>query len=128
MASSPFQVRVGFRLEEARSGFARVRLPYDDANTTAQQALHGGAIAATAEVAGALAAWSAGDSDPATDAGRTLACDVSYIAGALGEDVFGEGEVLRRGKEVVYSSVRVVNGAGKLLAAANHIFQLRPRS
>jgi len=127
MGASPFCTRLGFRLEEARSGFTRVRLPYDDANTTARQALHGGAIAATAEIAGALAAWSADEGDPAASTGRTLACDVSYVAGALGEDVFGEGEVLRRGKEVVYSSVRVLNAAGKLLAFANHVFQLQPR-
>ena len=124
MGASPFHTRVGFLLEDARSGFARVRLPYDDANTTANQALHGGAIAATADLAGTLAAWSAGDADPGDSAGRTLACDVSYVAGALGEDIFGEGDVLRRGREVVYSSVRVVNEAGKLLAHANHVYQL----
>lgn len=127
MAASPFHERVAFRLEGAGEGHARVRLPYDDANTTANRALHGGAIAATADLAGVLAAWSAADAHPEMLTGRTLACDVSYVAGALGEDVFGEAEILRRGREIVYSTVRVLNESGKLLAQANHVYQLRPK-
>jgi len=57
---------------------------------------------------------------------RTLTCDVSYIAGALGEDVFGEARVLRRGKEIIYSEVKALNSQGKLLATGNHIFHIGP--
>jgi uncharacterized protein (TIGR00369 family) len=117
---SPFWQRVGFRLERCAPGSARLRLPYHVDNTTAASALHGGAIAATLDVAGSLAAWAAELTDDL--AGRTLACDVSYIAGALGEDILGQSEVLRRGKEIVYSAVRAVNGAGKLLASGTHIY------
>ncbi len=128
IAASPFHRRLGFRVEQAREGFARIRLPYDEANTTARSALHGGAIAATADLAAALAAWSGEGLSPARTVGRTLSCDVSYLAGALGEDIFGEAEVLRRGKEIVYSGVRVLNTGGKLLATANHVFHLCPKA
>ncbi len=121
---SGFHRQVGFCVESAGAGFARVRLPYSAGNTTAQTALHGGVIAATLDVAGALAAWSDADADPDAARGRTLSCDVSYVAGALGEDIFGEGQVLRRGKEIVYSSVRAVNAAGKLVASGSHIYRL----
>ncbi|MCZ6659098.1 MAG: hotdog fold thioesterase [Gammaproteobacteria bacterium] len=125
LAMSPFWKRVGWSLESAEAGRVRVRLPYSEANTTAATALHGGVIAATLDVAGSLAAWSA--EQPVEDVrGRTLGCDVSYIAGALGEDVFGEAEVLRRGREIVFSSVRAVNGEGKLLASGNHIYHFAP--
>jgi len=126
LARSPFYSKVGFELDSCADGTARVLLRYDEANTTAASALHGGAIAATLEASGAMAAWSSGEADPRELQGRTLACDVSYIAGALGEDVFGEGRVLRRGKEIVYVEARVLNGDGKLLAAGNHIYQLGP--
>ncbi len=128
IAASSFHRRLGFRVEQVRCGFARVRLPYDEANTTARSALHGGAIAATADLAATLAAWSGDELSPAQVAGRTLSCDVNYLAGALGEDIFGEAEVLRRGKEVVFSGVHVLNGAGKVLAVANHVFHLCPKS
>lgn len=126
LSDSPFYERVGYELDACAEGSARVLLRYNEGNTTAASALHGGAIAATLEAAGAAAAWSSGDAELETHTGRTLACDVSYIAGALGEDVYGEGRVLRRGKEIVYVEARVVNGDGKLLASGNHIYHLAP--
>lgn len=128
LGGSPFHREVGFRVEHAAEGFARLRLPYDEGNTTAQTALHGGAIAATLDAAGAMGAWTTGNDAPERLRGRTLSIDVSYVAGALGEDIFGEGEVLRRGKEIIYGSVRAVNASGKLLAHANHIYHLSERS
>ncbi len=49
---------------------------------------------------------------------------MSCVSGALGEDIFGEADELRRGKEVVYSSVRALNASGKLLTHANHIYHM----
>lgn len=124
LTRSPFWKQVGWCIESAEPGRVRVRLPYTQANTTAATALHGGVIAATLDAAGSLAAWSA---EPVEGVcGRTLSCDVSYIAGALGEDIFGEAEVLRRGREITFSTVRAVNGEGKLLASGNHIYHLAP--
>jgi len=122
LQSSPFWTKVGFELESSKAGRVRIRLPYDIANTTTATALHGGAIAATLDAAGSLAAWSSEEREDVS--GQLLACDVSYIAGALGEDIFGEAEVLRKGKEIVYTTIRVLNGDGKLLASANHIYNL----
>ncbi|PCI51363.1 MAG: hypothetical protein COB51_01985 [Moraxellaceae bacterium] len=122
LAQSAFWTQVGFQVESSSPGHVRIRLPYDKGNTTAATALHGGVIAATLDAAGCLAAWSA-DTDKELS-GRTLSCDVSYIAGALGKDIFGEAEVLRRGKEIVFSQVRVVNDEGKVIASGNHIYQI----
>ena len=124
--NSPFWKQVGWQLEDPQSSDVRVRLPYHQANTTAATALHGGVIAATLDIAGSLAAWGAGGESNDTVIGRTLSCDVSYIAGALGEDIFGQATVLRRGKEIVYSSVCATNTEGKILASGNHIFQIGP--
>ena len=124
VGESPFWSGVGWRLESASSGNVRIRLPYSEDNTTAATALHGGAIAATLDAAGCLATYSTGVAE--SDFARTLSCDVSYIAGALGEDIFGEAQVLRRGKEIVYSRVEAQNGDGKLLAVSNHISHVAP--
>ena len=124
--NSPFWKQVGWQLETPHNSDVRVRLPYHEANTTAATALHGGVIAATLDIAGSLAAWGADGASNEAVTGRTLSCDVSYIAGALGEDIFGEATVLRRGKEIVYSSVKATNTDGKILAFGNHIFQIGP--
>ena len=119
IAASAFWRSVGWQIDRIGNDFVRVLLPYNEGNTTAATALHGGAIAATLDIAGCLATGTLDNGGV-----RTLACDVSYVAGALGEEIYGEGEVLRRGKEIVYCSVRAVNAKGKLLAFGNHISHL----
>lgn len=125
LLESPFWSAVGWRLESAETGKVKIRLPYSEGNTTAATALHGGAIAATLDAAGCLAAYSTGTE--ANNFVRTLACDVSYIAGALGEDIFGIAQVLRRGKEIVYTRIEAHNADGKLLAAGNQVCHIAQR-
>jgi uncharacterized protein (TIGR00369 family) len=116
-----FVAQLGARIEAITDGFARVRLPYQELNTTARQALHGGAIAALLDLTGTVAAMSTADPSTNSLTAMTMSCHVSFLAGAIGEDIFGEGRVLRRGKEIVYSDVFVVNGEGKQLAQGSHV-------
>lgn len=123
-AATPFFRYVGFELDRLDEGFARIRLPFKEENCTAAKALHGGAIAALLDLAGSMAAWSTTDPGDSRLRGMTMSCHVSYLAGALGEDIYGEGRVLRRGKEIIYSDVFVLNGEGKQLAQGSHIFRI----
>ena len=43
------------------------------------------------------------------------------------EDIFAEGRILKRGKEIIYTDVRVVNGAGKLLAQGSVTYRIVER-
>jgi acyl-coenzyme A thioesterase PaaI-like protein len=45
----------------------------------------------------------------------------------IGEDCFAEGRVLKRGREIIYSDVRVTNGAGKLLAQGTVVYRIIER-
>lgn len=119
-----FVAQLGARIEEIAEGFARVRLPYQDLNTTARQALHGGAIAALLDLSGTVAAMSTADPSNKSLTAMTMSCHVSFLAGAIGEDIFGEGRVLRRGKEIVYSDVFVLNAEGKQLAQGSHVCRI----
>jgi acyl-coenzyme A thioesterase PaaI-like protein len=49
---------------------------------------------------------------------------VNYLSGAIGEDIFAEGRILKRGKEIIYTDVRVTNAAGKLLAQGNVTYRI----
>ena len=49
---------------------------------------------------------------------------MNYLSGAIGEDIFAEGRILKRGKEIIYTDVRVTNGAGKLLAQGTVIYRI----
>jgi len=64
-----------------------------------------------AEVARLLEAWNS----------------VNYPSGAIGEDIFAEGRILKRGKEIIYTDVRVTNEAGKLIAQGTVVYRIVER-
>ena len=114
-AAFPYCARLGVAVEYLAVDRARIRIPYDDANSNPGRALHGGVAASTIDVAGVLAAWSGLPAWPPPEAG-TLDLAVDYLAAAIGEDIVAESAVLRRGKEIVYAEVDVRNDAGKRIA------------
>ncbi len=112
---APYNASLGIRVEAIALDRVRLRVPYKDENSNPGRALHGGVAASTINVAGALAAWTAIDERPELETG-TLDLSVNYLAAAIGEDIVATAEVLRRGKEIVYSEVDVRNDAGKRIA------------
>src|SRR5262249_12389764 len=71
----------------------------------------------------ALAAWSGVEPQSDLEAG-TLDLNVMYLAAAIGEDVVATAEVLRRGKEIVYSDVDVRNDRGKRIAKGTTTYRI----
>src|SRR5881396_509625 len=94
----PYQAQLGIEFVEGAEGYAKLRLPYKKQNSTVGDALHGGAISSLIDT-----------------------------TGAMGEDIFAEGRVLKRGKEIIYSDVRVTNAAGKLLAQGTVVYRIIER-
>jgi len=150
LRSSPFWSKVGFRLESSSEGRVRIQLPYDVGNTTAATALHGGAIAATLDAAGCLAAWSEEEREGLS--GQLLACDVSYIAAwmttELGRrNLFGstlntkikvfapliKRDVIVRARavggsgSVIHSDVDILSIAGEPVASGSTIYRIVDR-
>jgi len=112
---APYNARLGLRVETIGPDRVRVRIPYKDENSNPGKALHGGVPASTINIAGVLAAWTGFSNGAALETG-TLDLSVNYLAAAIGEDIVATAEVLRRGKEIVYSDVDVRNDAGKRIA------------
>jgi uncharacterized protein (TIGR00369 family) len=97
---------------------------YQDENSTAGKALHGGALASLIDTTGAMAAWTTAQIATPKYFGSTVGVNVNYLSGAIGEDVFAEGRILKRGKEIIYADVRVTNEAGKLLAQGTVVYRI----
>ena len=74
-----------------------------------------------------MAAWTTAEIATPRYFGSTVGVNVNYLSGAIGEDVFAEGRVLKRGKEIIYSDVRVSNPAGKLLAQGTVVYRIVER-
>ncbi len=123
----PFTRHLGIELVEAGEGYAKLRLRFQKENTTAADALHGGAIVSLIDTTGAMAAWTTAQIGTARYFGSTVAVSANYLSAVIGEDCFAEGRVLKRGKEIIYTDVRVTNDAGKLLAQGNVIYRIIDR-
>ncbi len=124
---TPYMRHLGMELVEASDGYAKLRLRFQKENTTAADALHGGAVASLIDTTGAMAAWTTAEIATARYFGSTVAVSANYLSAVIGEDCFAEGRVLKRGKEIIYTDVRVTNDAGKLLAQGNVIYRIVDR-
>ena len=127
IAMMPFAAQLGMELVEASDGYAKVRLPFKKENTTAADALHGGAIASLIDTTGAMAAWTTAQIATPRYFGSTVGVNVNYLSGVIGEDAFAEGRVLKRGKEIIYSDVRVLSAQGKLCAQGTVVYRIVER-
>ena len=127
IARTPYMKHLGMEFVEAREGWARLKMRYQDENSTAAKALHGGAISSLLDTTGAMAAWTTAEIATPKYFGSTVGINVNYLSGAIGEDIFAEGTVLKRGKEIIYSDVRVTNAEGKLLAQGTVVYRIVER-
>ena len=124
---TPYMVHLGMELVEASDSYAKLKLRYQDENSTAAKALHGGAIASLIDTTGAMAAWTTAEVATPQYFGSTVGVTVNYLSAVIGQDCFAEGRVLKRGKEVIYSEVRVTNEDGKLCAQGTVIYRIIER-
>jgi uncharacterized protein (TIGR00369 family) len=124
---TPFMRHLGMEFVEGADGYAKLRMRYQDENSTFAQALHGGALSSLIDTTGAMAAWTTAEIATPRYFGSTVGINVNYLSAAVGEDIFAEGRVLKRGKEIIYSDVRVLNPAGKLLAQGTVVYRIVER-
>jgi uncharacterized protein (TIGR00369 family) len=127
IAATPYMKHLGMEFVEGGEGWARLRMRYQDENSTAAKALHGGAISSLIDTTGAMAAWTTAEIATPQYFGSTVSINVNYLSGAIGEDVTADGRVLKRGKEIIYSDVRVTNPDGKLLAQGTVVYRIIER-
>ena len=127
IALTPYMKHLGMEFIEAGEGYAKLRLRYQKENSTAADALHGGAVASLIDTTGAMAAWTTAEIATPRFFGSTVGITVNYLSAVIGEDCYAEGRVLKRGKEVIYNEVRVTNDAGKLLAQGTVIYRIIER-
>lgn len=113
---SPYGTSLGVEVEVLGESSARLRLPYRDDNSNPGKALHGGVAASMIALAGQAVARIAlgAESGP----WHTAAAQVGYLAAAIGEPIHAEATLLRKGKEICFTNVRVETDAGKPVAQA----------
>jgi uncharacterized protein (TIGR00369 family) len=114
---SPFVAKLGIVPEVLDGDEVRLRMPWDPTNVTLGDMVHGGAIAALADVTVMAAAW-AGVEAAQSLRGVTTSMAMQFLAPARATDLIGVGRVLRRGKTLVNCDVDVMTPDGELVAKA----------
>ncbi|MDE7064938.1 MAG: PaaI family thioesterase [Desulfovibrionaceae bacterium] len=118
----PWHRFLGVRVEETRRGYARLRLPYrpEFAGNVPRGALHGGVLAALADVCAIATLWTF--CSPA-DRSSTVDLKVDYLRPAPLRDMLAEGEIRmlgnRLGNVAIY--IRAADAPERTVAEARAV-------
>lgn len=100
-----FPSLVGLRIEEMRTDYCRMRLPYRPAHEQPAGVVHGGALATLMDTVVVPAIGSAYGPDTQY---MTVTMNLSYIGAVREADVVAEGWVTRRGRSTVFCRAEAV--------------------
>ena len=106
---------LGFDLESASPGHATLRLNARPRHKQLNNVVHGGILAALADTAGAIAAYT---TVPKGVALATIELKINYLEGVPGGRVRAEAKVLRTGRNFVVTECEIFNCHGTLAAKA----------
>lgn len=120
-----FQKLIGIEVVKTAIDRAVVRLPHRADLCGGGNALHGGVISSMLDLTGALAAWSGHDIARGAKA-STVTLTVNFVGAALGTAILATGEVRRRGKELIFCDVEIVedSAACRLVATGSMIYRI----
>jgi len=113
---------VGLEVEEIRSDYARMRLPYRPELIQPAGVVHGGALATLIDTVVVPAIGSAYDAIPLM---LTLSMNINYLGAVKAEDAIAHGWIVRRGKSVVFCDVAVHTESGQPVATGSLVYSVR---
>jgi uncharacterized protein (TIGR00369 family) len=119
-----FPTFVGLVVEELRTDYARMRLPYRPELNQPAGVMHGGAIATLLDTVVVPAIGTAYD-----DRQRmlTVSMNVQYLGALVEEDAIGEGWVEQRGRSIVFCRAEVTGASsGRVCANATLVYKVSP--
>jgi uncharacterized protein (TIGR00369 family) len=117
---------VGLLVEELRTDYCRMRLPYRPELEQAAGVIHGGAIATLIDT---VVVPPVGTAYPAGWSYLTVSMDVQFMGAVAGEDAIAEGWVEQRGRSLVFCRAEVTTASGRRAATGTLIYKVSaPRS
>ncbi|MEY4172932.1 MAG: hypothetical protein RI900_97 [Actinomycetota bacterium] len=109
-----FPTLVGLSVEEVRTDYCRMRMPFRIELEQPAGVVHGGAIATVLD---SVVVPAVGSAYSAEHRYSTVDMHVQYLAALVKEDGIAEGWVVRRGRTTVFCEAELVGAhSGKLIA------------
>jgi uncharacterized protein (TIGR00369 family) len=119
-----FPQLLGVRLEEVRTDYARLRLPYRPEYRQPAGVMHGGVIATMLDTV-VVPAIGGGYDEPRDM--FTIDMQLRFLAPIADEDAVAEGWIVRRGRSIVYCDAEVRGDSGVLAATATLVYKVSSR-
>lgn len=116
-----FPSLLGLQIEEVRTDYCRMRLPYRPELDQPAGVVHGGALATLVDTVVVPAIGSAYGPDTMY---MTVTMNVSYVGAVRGTDVVAEGWVTRRGRSTVFCRAEAVSD-GRLVMEGSLVYAVR---
>lgn len=122
--ASPFVAKLGVSIQHLAPGSCVLRLPWDPANTTVGDMVHGGAIAALLDMTLMVSAWTTRDQLPDNLRGVTVHLASQFLAPAYSTDLTAHGTVRRTGKSLVFADVTITDAHDTEIATASGVYKI----
>ena len=113
---------VGLEVEELRTDYARMTMPFREGNLQAAGLMHGGAIATLIDT---VVVPAIGTGLPKGSLWSTIELNVQFHRPLL-SDAVAEGWIVRRGKSVVFTRAEVLDAEGRLVASGTATYMVKP--
>jgi uncharacterized protein (TIGR00369 family) len=122
----PLHRFLGLRLEEERPGFARISMKTGP-NTLGGVggSVHGGILAALVDIAMLQAQSTL--FEPHDQPAGTADLNITYLRPALGERIYAEATVLKKGRSLIVTEISILDEEGTLCARGRTIYAVRQR-
>lgn len=114
---------VGLQVEELRTDYCRMRLPFRPELEQPAGVVHGGAIATLIDT---VVVPPVGAAYPPGWVYLTLTMDIQYLGAVAGEDAIAEGWVVQRGRSIVFCRAEVATATGKVAATGTLTYKVGP--
>lgn len=115
MKKSSFPALLGFRVDSLAPGRAVLSMEVRKRHKQIQDVVHGGVLAALADTAAAIAAYTV---VPHGTEIATIELKINYLSAVPGGKIRAEGKVLRAGRNFVVTECEIFNTNGDLAAKA----------
>ena len=119
----PMYRLIGMEVVEARAGYSRFRLPFRKELTQPMGVMHGGAFAAVADSAVAIALWGLVGMDKVF---TTIEMKINFIAPVASGEVIAEGNIVHCGRKTAIGDVTLKNEEGRLVGKCLATYMILP--
>jgi uncharacterized protein (TIGR00369 family) len=119
----PMYKLIGMQVVEARPGYSKFRLPFRKELTQPMGVMHGGAFAAVADSAVAIALWGLVGMDKIF---TTIEMKINFIAPVASGEIIAEGNIVHCGRTTAIGDVTLKNEKGRLVGKALATYMILP--